>query len=77
VTTPNRDLSSRQPLDGTQMAVLFRQVQWTLDDAAYDWPAGRITPERREELARTLESLAILVREDGSQHGRGVVIDAK
>lgn len=45
-----------------QIAVLLRQIQWALGDAAYDFPAGRVTPQQREELAGTLEGLAAIVR---------------
>jgi len=45
-----------------QLAVLLRQAQWALDDAAHDVPAGRVTAQRREELAATLEALATIVR---------------
>jgi hypothetical protein len=74
VTTPNRDLSSRvrqpRPVSDTQLAILCRQVQWELDDAAHDSPAGRLTAQRREQLAALLESLAIAIRDSG-----GVVIE--
>lgn len=46
----------------SQLAVLLRQTQWALDEAAHDFPAGRATPQRREELAGTLEALAAIVR---------------
>ncbi len=46
----------------SQLAVLFRQTQWLLDDAAHDFPAGRVGARHREELAGTLESLAVIVR---------------
>ncbi|MGH3906718.1 MAG: hypothetical protein ACRDTE_21445 [Pseudonocardiaceae bacterium] len=46
----------------SQLAVLLRQTQWALDEAAHDFPAGRVTPTRREELAVTLESLAAIMR---------------
>ncbi|MGH3904479.1 MAG: hypothetical protein ACRDTE_09865 [Pseudonocardiaceae bacterium] len=55
--------------------MLLRQTQWALDEAAHDFPAGRVTPSRREELAVTLEALAAIVRasapaiEAGSQDG--------
>ncbi|MGH3908940.1 MAG: hypothetical protein ACRDTE_32870 [Pseudonocardiaceae bacterium] len=45
-----------------QLAVLLRQTQWALDDAAHDFPAGRGSAQRREELAGTLEALAAIVR---------------
>ncbi|MGH3905155.1 MAG: hypothetical protein ACRDTE_13350 [Pseudonocardiaceae bacterium] len=54
-----------EPITGvtdSQLAVLLRQTQWALDEAAHDFPAGRVTPTRREELAVTLESLAAIVR---------------
>jgi len=57
----------------SQLAVLFRQLQWELDDAAYAFPPGRITPRQREELAGTLEALAVIVRvsvPSGSPAGR-------
>ncbi|MGH3793739.1 MAG: hypothetical protein ACRDSP_02505 [Pseudonocardiaceae bacterium] len=46
----------------SQLAVLFRQTQWLLDDAAHDFPAGRVSARHREELVGTLESLAAIVR---------------
>lgn len=46
----------------SQLAILLRQVQWTLGDAAFDWPRGRVSAQQREELAGTLESLASIVR---------------
>ena len=49
-------------VDDSQLAVLFCQMQWMLDEAAYDFPAGRATPRRREELAGSLEALAAIVR---------------
>ena len=45
-----------------QLAVLLRQTQWALDEAAHDFPAGRCTAQRREELAGSLEALAAIVR---------------
>ncbi|MGH8573394.1 MAG: hypothetical protein ACREX8_12590 [Gammaproteobacteria bacterium] len=60
----------------SQLAVLLRQTQWALDDAAHDFPAGRVSAQRREELAVTLEGLAAIVRVsapvqviEGSQDG--------
>ena len=53
----------------SQLAVLLRQTQWALDDAAHDFPAGRITPRRREELAGTLEALAAIVRASAPDGG--------
>ncbi len=46
----------------SQLAVLFRQAQWGLDEAAHDFPAGRVSAQRREELAASLEALAVIVR---------------
>ncbi|MGH3907507.1 MAG: hypothetical protein ACRDTE_25520 [Pseudonocardiaceae bacterium] len=46
----------------SQLAVLLRQAQWALDDAAHDFPAGRVTPQRRVELAGRLEALALVLR---------------
>ncbi|HEX2300866.1 MAG TPA: hypothetical protein VHH34_20555 [Pseudonocardiaceae bacterium] len=45
-----------------QLAVLLRQTQWALDEAAHDVGAGRATPQEREELAGRLEALAATVR---------------
>lgn len=45
-----------------QLTVLFRQTQWALDEAAHDFPAGRVTEQRREELAASLDALALIVR---------------
>lgn len=59
MTTP-----AQRPLTVTdsQLAVLLRQAQWALDEAAHDFPAGRGTPWRRAELAGTLEALAVVLR---------------
>ena len=56
-TTTARRVSLRAVTD-SQLAVLLRQTllrqtQWALDEAAYDFPARRATPRRREELARS------------------------
>lgn len=57
--------------DHVALVVVIRQAQWLLDDVAHDLPAGRVSPEKGDELAVILESLATLVR----QH-IGLVIDA-
>lgn len=59
-----RTAPAPRPLTVTdaQLAVLLRQAQWALDDAAHDFPAGRVTPGRRAELAGTLEALAVVLR---------------
>lgn len=44
------------------LGVVLRQTQWLLDDVAHDLPAGRLRPEKRDELAAILEDLADLVR---------------
>lgn len=44
-------------INDSQLAVLFRQVQWALDEAAHQFPEGRVTPERREDLLGQLELL--------------------
>ena len=46
----------------SQLAVLLRQTQWALDEAAHEVGAGRATPQGRAELAGTLEALAAIVR---------------
>ena len=45
-----------------QLAVLLREAQWEIDAMAFDLPAGRCTPERRERLADALVKLAELLR---------------
>lgn len=45
-----------------QLAVLLRQTQWALDEAAHDVGAGRATPQGRAELAGSLEALAAILR---------------
>ncbi|MBQ0926632.1 hypothetical protein [Saccharopolyspora endophytica] len=45
-----------------QLAVLLREVQWEIDAMAFDLPAGRCTPERREQLAEVLVKLAEVLR---------------
>lgn len=49
-------------VDGAELAVVLRTVQWTLDDLAHDLPAGRATPQRLWELAALLEQLAVMLR---------------
>lgn len=53
----------------SQLAVLLRQTQWALDEAAHDFPAGRCDTRRREELAATLEALATIVRASAPDGG--------
>lgn len=58
-------MSGVSPVGGVsdaQLAVLLRQTQWALDEAAYDFPAGRVRPQRRAELAGSLEALAEVIR---------------
>lgn len=67
VLEPNRGATTTSPaipvtVTDSQLAVLLRQTQWALDDAAHDLPAGRATPGRRAELAGTLEALALVLR---------------
>ncbi|MEV5540067.1 hypothetical protein AB0L13_24745 [Saccharopolyspora shandongensis] len=54
--------------DDSKLAVMLRKAQWLLDDAAYYLPQGRCSAEDREMLATTLDQLAALVREQGTQH---------
>ncbi|MEV0054322.1 hypothetical protein AB0H34_27920 [Saccharopolyspora shandongensis] len=62
---------NRQPAatcsEGGKLAVVLRKAQWLLDDAAYYLPQGRCSAEDREMLAKTLDQLAALVREQGAQ----------
>ncbi|MGW0890456.1 hypothetical protein [Saccharopolyspora sp. NPDC002578] len=44
--------------ESRSLAVLLRQAQWALDDAAFDIGAGRATSEQREQLATALVRLA-------------------
>lgn len=62
-------MSTAMPVGITdaQLAVLLRQAQWALDDAAHDVPAGRATSRQRAELAGTLEALALLLRTPAPQ----------
>ena len=46
----------------SDLAVLALQVSWALADAAHDLPAGRMPPQRREELADTLSALGYVLR---------------
>lgn len=63
---------SRQPAttcpEDSKLAVMLRKAQWLLDDAAYYLPQGRCSAEDREMLAKTLDQLAALVREQGAQN---------
>ena len=56
------DEGNQVTITGSQLAVLLRQAQWTLDDVAHDLPAGRVTPEACEELATMLEALVMAIR---------------
>ncbi|MGW0891091.1 hypothetical protein [Saccharopolyspora sp. NPDC002578] len=42
--------------------MLLWEVQWEIDSMAFDLPAGRGTPERRELLADLLVKLADVLR---------------
>ncbi|GAB2665262.1 hypothetical protein GCM10027271_25330 [Saccharopolyspora gloriosae] len=44
--------------ESRSLAVLLRQAQWALDDAAFDIGAGRATTGQREQLAAALVRLA-------------------
>jgi hypothetical protein len=44
------------------LAAALRWAMWSLDDAAHDLPAGRLTAERCAELIQTFELLAQLFR---------------
>lgn len=44
------------------LAVLLRQAQWRLDDAAFEVGAGRSTREQRQALADELRHLADVLR---------------
>lgn len=62
--TDSRQPATTHPEDG-KLAVVLRKAQWLLDDAAYYLPQGRCSAEDREMLAKTLDQLAALVREQG------------
>ena len=62
ISCPECERPAAPAVTDSQLAVLLRQAQWTLDEAAHHFPAGRGTPQRREELAGTLEALAAIVR---------------
>ncbi len=42
------------------LAAALRWAMWSMDDAAHDLPAGRLTAERCHELIETFELLAQL-----------------
>lgn len=46
----------------SDLAVLVLQTSWALADAAHDLPAGRMSGQRREELADTLQALGYVLR---------------
>lgn len=65
ITVSNRGTAEADPHRSTidrQLAVLLRQTQWLLDDAAHDIPAGRYQQTKRDELAVVLEQVAALIR---------------
>ncbi|MCX2734459.1 hypothetical protein OOZ19_29795 [Saccharopolyspora sp. NFXS83] len=57
--------------ESRSLAVLLRQAQWALDEAAFDIGAGRATTEQRESLAGALVRLAQALHE----HEPPVIID--
>ena len=59
-----------------QLAVLLRQAQWALDDAAHDVPAGRVSARSRVELAGTLEALAVVLRASAPDSARHSSVSA-
>ena len=61
-----------QTSDDAALAVVLRQTQWILDDAAHGLPTGRFPTDKRRELASVLESLAVLLHESAGH----VVIDS-
>lgn len=48
--------------DAAAVAVLLRQAQWALDDAAHRIPEDRLDSEAHQELAEALERLAAVLR---------------
>jgi hypothetical protein len=68
VTTPNTDGA---------LAAALRWAMWSMDDAAHDLPAGRLTADRCAELIQTFELLAQLFRDraqrfDNSTDRKGI-----
>jgi len=59
--------------ESRSLAVLLRQAQWALDDAAFDIGAGRSTPEQRAALAHALTQLAQALGGDD----RPLIVDAR
>lgn len=51
-----------RPEDRTLVVLLLR-MQWLLDDAAHDIPAGRYSWNKQHELADLLDEAAGMVRE--------------
>lgn len=60
-THTSPDMSNRT------LAGVMRKTQWMLDDAAYYVPEGRCSSEDCTLLAKTLEQLAVLVREQAAR----------
>ncbi|MCA1226158.1 MULTISPECIES: hypothetical protein [unclassified Saccharopolyspora] len=59
--------------ESRSLAVLLRQAQWALDDAAFDIGAGRATTDQREQLASALIALARALHGDE----RPLIIDVR
>ncbi|MGH3813547.1 MAG: hypothetical protein ACRDUV_14030 [Pseudonocardiaceae bacterium] len=68
-TEAKRSQPGQSGVTDSQIAVLVVQVGWALDDAAHDLPAGRMTPQRREELADTLQALGFILRASAPDGG--------
>lgn len=62
------------------LTVIVRHAQWVLDDLANDLPAGRVTVERRREVANALADMARMLRESADrlsigEAGQAAIID--
>jgi len=51
-----------QPNTDGALAAALRWAMWSMDDAAHNLPAGRLTAERCDELIQTFELLTQLFR---------------
>lgn len=62
-----------RPEDRELVAILL-QMQWLLDDAAHDIPAGRYSRNKQDELADLLDEASRKVRERAK---RSLVIEGE
>jgi hypothetical protein len=57
----------------TALAVLLREAEWMLDEAAFEIGGGRYGDQQRRELATVLDELSGALRESTEEAGPTVI----